>query len=100
MSFVVIELSDAPDWQPRHGARMIPSDRRPTMLQPSRIIAEQEALRLARELPGRKFVVFEAVATSVEAEIPTHITLGGEVVQKRRQVGIAQLEDPDSDLPF
>lgn len=103
MSFLILELSESGDWPPRLGARHIPERRRPTMLQPSREVAEQEALRLARMHPGSRFVVFAPVMQGVTVKVPTHVTLAGKTMVERDQallVAIKEPEEVDDDLPF
>jgi hypothetical protein len=103
MSFLILEMGDSGDWAPRLGARQIPERRRPTMLQPSREVADQEAVRLAREHPGRRFVVFAPVVQGVTVKVPTHVTLAGRVVAERDQALLVAINDPDEfddELPF
>lgn len=100
MSYLIVELSDADQWEPRHGARVIPMHRRPTMLQTSQEVAEQEALRLARAHPERRFVVFAATAAGITTKVPTHITVGGQVFHERSVAALVEIGDPDDDLPF
>ena len=80
---VILEMSSCEHWQPRHGCRIIPPIRQPSMLHPSREVAEAEALKLSAAHPGRCFVVVEASVAATTVEVPTHITLGGKVVAKR-----------------
>lgn len=95
---LILELSNSGDWQPRHGCRVIPDIRRPTVLHPSREIAEAEALKLIASNPGRCFVIFEANQAAVSVEVPTHITLGGKVVAKRDMPTLVNYGEDD--LPF
>ena len=106
---MILEVSDEPHWPvhppalcPAGRPRLIPVNRRPTVLQPDRVTAERECLRLAREHPGARFVVFEAVAAGVTVKVPTHTTLGGKVVAERGMPTLVQFksdDDPD-EIPF
>lgn len=82
MSECVILAVDRPDqWRPAvGGGKHIPSSKVCTVLQPSRAVAEREALRLAKEHPGVDFLVLEAVAIAKHQRTPTHVTIGGKVV--------------------
>jgi hypothetical protein len=95
---VIIEVSDADQWEPRHGCKVIPSIRQATVLHPSREVAEAEAMRLQARRPGRLFAVFEAVSAATSAKVPTHITLGGAVVAERQMPTLVELGEYD--IPF
>lgn len=95
---MILEASDADQWAPFHGCRRIEAGNRPTVLHPSREIAEAEALRLAQAHPGRLFVVFEAATAGRSLKVPTHITLGGTVVAERWMPGLVQIGEDD--VPF
>lgn len=95
---VILEVSGSDQWPPFRGCRRIAPDDRPTVLHPSREIAEAEALRLTRAHPGRLFVVFEAVTAGHSVKVPTHITLGGAVVAEQWMPSLVQI-GPD-DIPF
>ncbi|MBL8370033.1 MAG: hypothetical protein JNK28_01440 [Burkholderiaceae bacterium] len=71
----------------------------PTVVQPDRETAEREALRLAREHPGKTFVVFQASVGAVGRRVPSHITLGGQVVREHIVTELADIEG-DQDIPF
>lgn len=98
--WLLLETSEAEQWAPHYGSRVIPPERRPTVAQPSREVAEREALRLAERHPGRRFVVFEAVCAGITTKVPTHITIKGDVVASRTTAAIVDVGDPDDDLPF
>src|SRR3569833_1368495 len=100
MSWLIVDVCEADQWEPRHGARVIPSVRRPSMLQPSRAVAEQEAMRLARTHPDRRFVVFEAVAAGITTGVPSHVTLAGKVFAERSVATLVTITDPDDEVPF
>lgn len=104
MSFLIVELGDAHNWQTASwcAAQVIPSNRRPTMLQADRESAEREALRLAGLHPGSRFVVFAPVSAGVTVKVPTHITLGGKVFNEVAQVALVEIgEEPDDEgIPF
>lgn len=108
MSCLILDVTDRDAWQQIHaigeGPQRIPEFRRPTVLQADRATAEKEVQRLAQEHPGRRFVVFQAVAVGTTVEVPTHVTLGGKVVASRHQPTLALLgpeaRDEEDDLPF
>lgn len=98
---VIIEVEGAGDWPATpHGGEIvrIPVDRRPSVLQPDRPTADAEAVRLAAAFPGRRYVVFEAVAAGVTIKVPTHITLGGHVVSERNGAKLVAIVDDK--VPF
>ena len=95
---LILELANSASWQPRHGCRVIPPSGQPTILHPSREIAEAEALKLIAAHPGRRFVIFEAALAAITVEVPTHITLGGTVVAKRDMPALVNFGEDD--LPF
>lgn len=100
-SCVIIELSDSEAWPPRHGCKVIPPGKGPTILHPSREIAEAEAVRLVDANPARRFVVFEAVAAGITVRVPTHVTLGGKVVAERSGAELVRIDDDEDDgIPF
>ncbi len=107
MSFVIIELDDAHNWSPApgHGVlgpQVIPLNRRPTVLQPSREVAEAECKRLIEQHPGRRFVVFAPVCAGITVKVPTHTTLSGKVVAERGVPTVVQYreEEVDDGIPF
>lgn len=95
---MVLEVSDADQWAPFRGCRKIAADHRPTVLHPSREVAEAEALRLCEAHPGRLFVAFEAVTGARSVKVPTHITLGGQVIAERWMPGLVQIGEDE--IPF
>ena len=95
---VILEMSGAEGWNKSRGCRVIPALRQATMLHPSRLIAEAEALRLSAAYPGCRFAVFEAAAVAVAVEVPTHITVGGQVIASHWVPTLAELGEQD--LPF
>ena len=98
--WLILETSEADNWSPHHGSRFIPVERRPTVAQPSREVAEQEALRLARRHPGKRFLVLEAVCAGITIAVPTHITGRGEVVASRIQATLVDVRDAEDEVPF
>lgn len=97
---VVIEVSGHHDWTPFRGCHRIPDDCRPTVLHPSREVAEQEALRLATAHPERMFAIFEVVTATRTVKVPTHVTLGGQVFAERNLARLMQVGDGRDDVPF
>lgn len=108
---VIIEMSDAHNWETFPGGQLpapplaptkIPERRRPTVLQASREIAEQECLRLANEHPGSKFVVFAPICAGITAKVATHTTLAGKVIAERAIATVVQFqeEEVEDGLPF
>lgn len=107
---VIIEISEIDNWpggviywpaKPRDQIRVsIPPVRRPTVVQPSREVAEAEAKRLAGLHPDRRFAIFECAALAHQTEIPTHTTLGGVVVYSRRMPVIVEVDGREDLVPF
>jgi len=95
---VIVEISAADSWPPFRGYERIPEVRRPTTLHPSREIADAEALRLANEHWGRRFMVFEAQAVATTIKVPAHITLGGTVICSREILALMAVDDDE--VPF
>lgn len=62
------------------GCERIPLESRPTVLHPDRATAEKEALRLAAAYPSRNFAIFEAAAMARSVDVPTHVSLTGQVL--------------------
>ena len=100
---LIVEMSEAQEWPaaPMAGrwAKVVPHDRRPTILQQDRETAEREALRLAREHPGKRFVIFAPVAAGVTAKVPTHVSISGQVIVERSVPALTTIEDPN-EIPF
>lgn len=106
---LVVDCTEVDRWPNRFGEpaaglvprpRRIPAGKAPTILQPTREMAEGEAKRLAREHIGRRFVVFQAVAVGTRVEIPTHINLRGETLARRLEPVVLQLGDAPDEIPF
>lgn len=98
---VVIEVSGRDAWPPFRGCHRIPDDCRPTVLHPSREVAEQEALRLAVAHPNGMFAIFEVVTATRTVKVPAHVTLGGQVLGERTMPSLMQVGDElTDDLPF
>ena len=97
---MVLDVAEHTDWAPFLGCRRIPEDCRPTVLHPSREVAEQEALRLASAHPERLFAILEVVSATRTVKVPTHITLGGQVFAERNLARLMQVGDGPDDVPF
>lgn len=95
---LILEISDAEGWAPFRGCRRIADIRRPSVLHPSREVAEAEALRLSGAHPDRTFAVFELAVAATSVKVPTHITLGGQVLAERHIASLVILGDDD--VPF
>ena len=96
---MVLDVTEHTDWAPFLGCRRIPEDCRPTVLHPSREVAEQEALRLASAHPERLFAILEVVSATRTVKVPTHITLGGQVFAERNLAQLMQVGDgPDDEI--
>ena len=78
--------------------RLIPAERQPRMLQPDRETAETEAKRLAAAHPGKRFAVFEALTVGITVDLPSHITVKGDVFQTRKVAALVEIEG--AELPF
>lgn len=96
--FLILEISDAQNWQPFRGCRRIPTGKQPSVLHPSREIAEAEALRLNQAHPDQRFAVFEAVTVAHSVRVPTHITLGGAIIAERNMPALVEIGEED--VPF
>lgn len=97
---LILEISDAENWQPFRGCRRIAAGRQPSVLHPSREIAEAEALRLSAASPGRTFAIFELSGAATSVKVPTHITLGGKVVAERDMPSLVEVGEFDDLIPF
>lgn len=95
---LILEVSKATEWLAFKGCRRIAPDTMPTVLHPSREVAEAEALRLTLAHPGRQFAVFEAVSAGHTYKVATHITLGGQVVQEQLVAKVVQIGEDE--IPF
>lgn len=94
---LIVDVTDVESWRSHPGGGdVIPDLRRPTVLQPDRGAAEAEGKRLAARFPDRSFAIFEACLLAKSIKVPTHITLGGKVVQERLQ---PQLVEINADQP-
>lgn len=99
-AYLILNMADhhAGAWPNAFGEQSrIPADERPTVLHTTRESAERELLRLACSYPRGNFVLFEAAAVGVHQTVPTHITLGGQIVATRAGAYVAKLGE---DLPF
>lgn len=95
---LVLEVSESDQWPPFLGCRRIPDGDHPTVLHPSREAAEAVALHLNRAHPDRSFAVFEAVTAALSVKVPSHITLGGQIVSEHRMPALVQIGEDD--VPF
>lgn len=98
---VIIEMKDSAGWPDAFGGfTAIPAPRRPTALQTDRKAAEREARRLASLHPGRRFVIFEAVAVGMQVSVPTHVSLEGKTLISGTTPAVMSLGDADDQIPF
>ena len=97
---MVLDVTEHGQWAPFRGCHRIPDDCRPTVLHPSREVAEQEAPRLATAHPERMFAILEVVTATRTVKVPTHVTLGGQVFSDRNLARLMQVGDGRDDVPF
>lgn len=97
---MVLDVTEHDQWAPFRGCHRIPEDCRPTVLHPSREVAEQEALRLATAHPDRLFAILEVVTATRTVKVPAHVTLGGQVFADRNLARLMQVGDGPDDVPF
>ena len=97
---MVLDVTEHDQWAPFRGCHRIPEDCRPTVLHPSREVAEQEALRLASAHPERIFAILEVVTATRTVKVPPHVTLGGQVLADRNLARLMQVGDGRDDVPF
>ncbi|MBF5006397.1 hypothetical protein [Diaphorobacter caeni] len=95
---LILDIACAEYWQPFRECRRIEPSSQPTVLHPSREVAEAEALRLAAAHPGRRFAIFELTSAATTVNVPTHVTLSGKVLVTRSIAQLATVGEPD--LPF
>jgi len=96
---IIIEISDIDAWPLAHGGgKRLPEDNRPTVLQPDRDTAEKEAKRLARISPNKRFCILEAQVVATTIEVPSHITVSGNVWNTRREAVLVEIND--GEVPF
>ncbi len=91
---LILDVTDIEQWTGHHGGgHKLPMGGLCTVLQPSREVAEREALRLANRFPERRFAIFEATQLAASVQVPSHVTLGGHVFQHRRVAHLVSLGD-------
>lgn len=104
---LILEWSDAEEWPGLHGLtpnalrpgpRSIPQNRKPAVMQPNRTVAEAEAKRLALAHPGKRFAVFEATHIAMTVDVPSHVTVSGNIWQSRKMPALLEIDD--SEIPF
>lgn len=99
-AFLILDMADSDNWYAGPVATSlcrIPPEKRPTVVQASREVAEREALRLQAAHPGGRFVVFEATHVSVTVTAPTHVNLKGEPLLHTTVARLASLRE---EVPF
>lgn len=93
-AFLILDMADSNNWTSGpHTLARIPPEKRPTVLQESRDVAEREALRLQAAHPSGRFVLFQAVAVTVSVVSPTHVNLKGEPLLTEKVARLATLDD-------
>lgn len=97
---LILDVTQIDHWAPRLGGHVIPEIRRPSLLQPTREIAEAEALRLNKAHPGHHFVVFEARSMSRTVKVPTHVSINGQVLLEGNLPQLVTIDDGDIQIPF
>ena len=95
---LILDIATAEYWEPVHGCRRIPPSGQPTILHPSREVAESEALRLAGANPGRRFAVFELATAATTIQVPTHVSITGKVLRDRPMAQLMEVNTPE--IPF
>ena len=95
---LILDVTLIANWPQRHGGHQIPDVRRPSLLQPSREIAEAEALRLNKSNPGHHFVVFESISMARTIKVPTHVSISGQVLFEGNLPQLVAIDD--GDIPF
>jgi hypothetical protein len=97
---LIVDVTLIDNWPKRHGVHVIPDIRQPRQLQPTREIAEAEALRLNKAHPGHHFVVFEARSMTRTVKVPTHVSITGQVLLEGNLPQLVAIDDADSLIPF
>jgi len=79
---ILLNIDDADDWKcyVDDGRIVIPKRHAPTVVQASRALAEEEAVRLARHTGG-SIAVFELAGLVSMLHGHPHVTLGGEPIK-------------------
>jgi len=98
---LIVDVTDTEHWLSgpmRQGCLIVPPKKIPTVLHPTREVAEAEARRLVEANPSRRFAIFEACVLADCVMVPSHMTLGGAVIAQRRMAHLADIED--GFLPF
>ncbi|HEY0200654.1 MAG TPA: hypothetical protein VGC24_03070 [Burkholderiaceae bacterium] len=95
---LLLEVSDADQWEPWRGGKRLPLGHGPTQLHPTREIAESEALRLAKRNPGKRFAVLECKSITTKVKITTHVTLAGRVVIESDCHVLSEVDEDE--IPF
>jgi hypothetical protein len=97
---LILDVTDLATWATHLGSKRkhIPSGVQPTVLQINRDSAAEEAKRLANEHPDRSFAVFEAIQLAVSFEVPTHVTMGGEIWRTEKRAHLVAIDE--AEVPF
>lgn len=97
---LILDVTELATWAPHMGTKRmhIPSGAQPTVLQINRDSAAEEAMRLARAHPSRSFAIFEAAQLTMLVEVPTHVTMAGEVFLREKRAFLVEIDD--SEVPF
>lgn len=100
---LIVDITDLDQWPNFYNAaapvplagcpQRIPQDRQPTVLQPSEKVAIEEARRLALRFPGHRFAIFEARLMGLAADVPSHVTVSGQVFQTCKVARIVEIGD-------
>lgn len=103
-SFLILDVTDAHNWTPAgfviscsplDRPVRVPADKRPTVLQTNRRLAEAEVMRLAGNAPGRNFGLFELTHLSVQVPFVTHVNLNGMALCSRPVSRLLPVGDPE-----
>jgi hypothetical protein len=97
---LILDVTEVLTWAPHMGTKRthIPSGMQPTVLQIDRDNAAEEAKRLAAAHPDRSFAIFEAIQLAMTIEVPSHITMSGEIWRTEKRVHLVAVDE--AEVPF
>jgi hypothetical protein len=78
---VILDVTHFDQWADHFSmGKRVPDVKRSTVVHPDKATAEQEAVRLALAHPGKRFAVFTYVGVVSAQAVPSHTSLGGQVI--------------------